>query len=111
MVATEFTPVAALVGGALIGASAVALMAATGRIAGISGIASRLLPPWEEIPDDFRRGNLYTEIASAVFYGTKQLRAGDQVAPQRAQGRGGRGVRRRRSHPRIIGAGMKKPRW
>lgn len=46
MVATEFTPVAALIGGALIGASAVALMAATGRIAGISGIASRLLPPY-----------------------------------------------------------------
>lgn len=31
---------------------------------------SRLLPAWEEIPDDFRRGNLYTEIASAIFYGT-----------------------------------------
>jgi uncharacterized membrane protein YedE/YeeE len=46
MIATEFTPVAALAGGALIGASAVALMAATGRIAGISGIASRLLPPY-----------------------------------------------------------------
>jgi uncharacterized protein len=48
MIATEFTPVAALLGGALIGASAVALMAATGRIAGISGIASRLLPPYAD---------------------------------------------------------------
>jgi uncharacterized membrane protein YedE/YeeE len=48
MIATEFTPVAALTGGALIGASAVALMAATGRIAGISGIASRLLPPYAD---------------------------------------------------------------
>jgi uncharacterized membrane protein YedE/YeeE len=46
MIATEFTPVAALLGGALIGASAAALMFATGRIAGISGIASRLLPPY-----------------------------------------------------------------
>ncbi|WP_137180782.1 YeeE/YedE family protein [Roseomonas sp. AR75] len=48
MVATEFTPVAALSGGVLIGASAVALMAATGRIAGISGIAARLLPPYDD---------------------------------------------------------------
>ena len=48
MIATEFTPGAALLGGALIGASAVALMAATGRIAGVSGIASRLLPPYAD---------------------------------------------------------------
>ena len=43
---TEFTPIASLIGGALIGLSAVLLMAFEGRIAGISGIASRLLPPW-----------------------------------------------------------------
>lgn len=30
--------------------------------------ADRLLPPWELIPEDFRRGNLYTELASAIFY-------------------------------------------
>lgn len=48
MTATEFTPVAALLGGALIGIAAVALMAATGRIAGVSGIAVRLLPPYTE---------------------------------------------------------------
>jgi uncharacterized membrane protein YedE/YeeE len=35
-------------GGALIGASAVLLMALTGRIAGVSGIAARLLPPYED---------------------------------------------------------------
>ncbi len=35
---TSFTPVSALVGGALIGLSAVWLMASVGRIAGISGI-------------------------------------------------------------------------
>lgn len=40
---TEFTPVSALVGGALIGAAAVLLYAALGRIAGISGILSSAL--------------------------------------------------------------------
>lgn len=42
---TEFTPVASLLGGALIGVASVWLLASTGRIAGISGIVSRLLPP------------------------------------------------------------------
>ena len=48
MTATDFTPVASLIGGALIGASAVMLMAAKGRIAGVSGIAVRLLPPYAD---------------------------------------------------------------
>lgn len=43
---TEFTPVASLLGGVLIGISAVLLMGLEGRVAGISGIASRLLPPY-----------------------------------------------------------------
>lgn len=30
----------------------------------------RLLPAWEDIPEDFKRGNIYTELASAIFYGT-----------------------------------------
>jgi uncharacterized membrane protein YedE/YeeE len=42
---TTFTPLASLLGGILIGISAVALMACQGRVAGISGILSRLLPP------------------------------------------------------------------
>jgi len=42
---TEFTPVASLLGGVLIGCAAVLLMAGNGRIAGISGIVSSLLPP------------------------------------------------------------------
>ena len=42
---TEFTPFASLLGGGLIGLSAVVLLAAHGRIAGISGIVSRILPP------------------------------------------------------------------
>ena len=48
MVTTPFTPIASLLGGALIGLSAVLLMWATGRIAGISGIAARLFPPYED---------------------------------------------------------------
>jgi hypothetical protein len=42
---TEFTPIASLIGGMMIGLSAVLLMLWEGRIAGISGIAARLLPP------------------------------------------------------------------
>jgi uncharacterized membrane protein YedE/YeeE len=42
---TEFTPIMSLLGGALIGLSAVILMASHGRVAGISGIVSRVLPP------------------------------------------------------------------
>lgn len=45
---TAFTPIASTVGGALIGLSAVMLMSLTGRIAGISGIAARLFPPYED---------------------------------------------------------------
>lgn len=48
MVARSFTPIASLLGGALIGLSAVLLMWATGRIAGVSGIAARLFPPYED---------------------------------------------------------------
>ena len=43
---TEFTPLASAFGGALIGLSAVLLLAINGRIAGISGIGSAILPPW-----------------------------------------------------------------
>ncbi len=43
---TEFTPIASFIGGCLIGLAAVLLMLADGRIAGISGIVGRALPPW-----------------------------------------------------------------
>lgn len=43
---TEFTPVASFLGGVIIGLSAVLMMLLEGRIAGISGIASRLFPPY-----------------------------------------------------------------
>jgi uncharacterized membrane protein YedE/YeeE len=48
MIVTPFTPMTSLLGGALIGLSAVLLMWATGRIAGVSGIAARLFPPYED---------------------------------------------------------------
>jgi len=47
-IATAFTPIASLAGGALIGLAAVMLMALTGRIAGVSGIAARLFPPYDD---------------------------------------------------------------
>jgi uncharacterized membrane protein YedE/YeeE len=46
MTVTEFTPLASTIGGTLIGAAAVVLLALNGRIAGISGILGRLLPPY-----------------------------------------------------------------
>jgi uncharacterized membrane protein YedE/YeeE len=42
---TEFTPWLSLTGGILIGVSAVILMATNGRIAGMTGILSGVLPP------------------------------------------------------------------
>ncbi len=42
---TEFSPLASTAGGILIGVSALWMMAALGRIAGISGLLGRLLPP------------------------------------------------------------------
>lgn len=43
---TEFTPLLSLAGGVLIGLSAVLLMAFHGRIAGMTGILSGLVPPF-----------------------------------------------------------------
>ncbi|OYX13464.1 MAG: hypothetical protein B7Z15_07175 [Rhizobiales bacterium 32-66-8] len=45
---TEFTPIASLIGGMMIGLSAVLMLLLEGRIAGISGIASRLFPPYSD---------------------------------------------------------------
>lgn len=42
---TEFTPVAAIGGGALIGLASVLLMALHGRIAGMTGILGGIIPP------------------------------------------------------------------
>jgi uncharacterized membrane protein YedE/YeeE len=46
---TEFTPISAIFGGSLIGLSAVIMMVLSGRIAGISGIAAGLLPPFDTV--------------------------------------------------------------
>jgi uncharacterized protein len=48
MVPTTFTPLSSLMGGCMIGAAAVILMATHGRIAGISGIAVRMFPPYRD---------------------------------------------------------------
>lgn len=45
MTIENFTPVSAFAGGALIGLAAVLLLLLNGRIAGVSGIAGRLLNP------------------------------------------------------------------
>ena len=64
-----FTPFVSLFGGALIGLSAVMLMGLEGRIAGISGIANRLFPPFED-PDFWRRfAFIIGLVLSPVIYG------------------------------------------
>jgi len=64
---TEFTPVASAIGGAMIGLSAIMLMLFMGRIAGISGIASRLLPP---VAEDYgwRLAFIVGLIAAPIVY-------------------------------------------
>jgi uncharacterized protein len=65
-VATAFTPIASLVGGALIGLSAVMLMALSGRIAGVSGIAARLFPPYADAEFAGRLGFVAGLVAAPV---------------------------------------------
>jgi len=65
---TEFTPIASALGGVLIGLSAVLLMAWEGRIAGISGIAGRLLPPYLDGAFLSRLGFVLGLIAAPVIY-------------------------------------------
>jgi uncharacterized membrane protein YedE/YeeE len=65
---TEFTPWASLVGGVLIGLSAVLLMAWEGRVAGISGIAGRLLPPWTDEATPSRLGFVIGLVAAPLAW-------------------------------------------
>jgi uncharacterized protein len=67
---TEFTPFASLIGGAMIGASAVLLMASHGRIAGISGIAVRMLPPYLDKDATGRVAFILGLIAAPLLYAT-----------------------------------------
>lgn len=52
MTIENFTPVSAFAGGSLIGLAAVLLLLLNGRIAGVSGIAGRLLDPRSLPPGD-----------------------------------------------------------
>jgi uncharacterized membrane protein YedE/YeeE len=72
---TDFTPLQSLLGGALIGLSAALLMALHGRIAGITGIVSGVIPPlaadWQ-----WRAAFLIGAIVAPVLF----LLAGGEVA-------------------------------
>ena len=80
----NFTPVSALAGGTLIGASAALFMLLNGRIAGISGILGGLLRP---APGDagwrvaFLAGLLLAPIAYAAFAGRPPSIAIDNSVP------------------------------
>jgi uncharacterized membrane protein YedE/YeeE len=72
---TDFTPLQSLFGGALIGLSAVFLMALHGRIAGITGILSGVILPLA--PDwQWRAAFLGGAIVAPILF----LLAGGQVA-------------------------------
>ncbi len=68
--ATEFTPIASLVGGGIIGAAAVLLMATHGRIAGISGIAVRMLPPYLDRDASGRVAFILGLVGAPLFLAT-----------------------------------------
>lgn len=65
---TDFTPVQSLFGGALIGIAAVLLMAFHGRIAGLTGILSGLLPPAIARDWQWRVAFLVGMIAAPIVY-------------------------------------------
>jgi uncharacterized protein len=65
---TEFTPLASSMGGAMIGAAAVLLMASHGRIAGISGIAVRMFPPFMDKDATGRVAFILGLVAAPVLY-------------------------------------------
>ncbi len=75
---TEFTPIASLVGGVLIGAAAVLLMLSTGRIAGVSGFVSRLLPPYLDDLFAIRAAFVAGLVAAPFIY---SLLTGTAIAP------------------------------
>lgn len=66
---TAFTPLSAVVGGALVGLAAVLLMVTTGRIAGVSGFVSRLLPPYEDGQALVRLAFVAGLISAPALYG------------------------------------------
>src|SRR5262245_14139521 len=68
MTITEFTPIASAIGGALIGVSAVLLMLFNGRIAGISGIVGRLLPPFNGTDPGGAAAFIVGLLAAPLFF-------------------------------------------
>ena len=73
----DFTPISALLGGALIGLASVWLLAANGRIAGISGILHGLFaPPGTPWRAAFIAGLLLAGIAWQLAGAPVPLRAG-----------------------------------
>ncbi|MBW3096621.1 YeeE/YedE family protein [Pseudohoeflea coraliihabitans] len=66
---TEFTPIASTVGGLMIGLSAVLLLLWEGRIAGISGITSRLLPPYRDGALPSRLGFIIGLVGAPIVLG------------------------------------------
>ena len=64
---TEFTPLASLIGGMMIGASVLMLMAFNGKIAGMSSITSQSLPPWSGLPDTVWRIAFIAGLFGAPF--------------------------------------------
>ncbi|ADZ72680.1 YeeE/YedE family protein [Polymorphum gilvum] len=63
---TDFTPIAALAGGALIGLASAVLMAVHGRIAGVTGILGGLLPTMRERDWGWRAAFILGLIAAPV---------------------------------------------
>lgn len=76
MIETAFTPGMSLLGGALIGLSAVALMALHGRIAGATGILAGVLFPVSRADWIWRAAMLAGMAAGPVVY---WLVAGEQI--------------------------------
>ncbi len=82
---THFTPVAAAIGGALLGLGAGGLMLTLGHIAGFSGITEETLPPWPEGEDNrWRLGFVLGAILSPLHL----LIAGGLIGFGAAYGRG-----------------------
>jgi hypothetical protein len=67
---TVFTPWTSLAGGMLIGLSAVILMAFNGRIAGVSGIAVRMFPPYLEKGVEGRVAFILGLVFGPLLYAT-----------------------------------------
>ena len=79
---TDFSWQSGLIGGALIGISAVLLLLGNGRIAGISGILGQLLKPASSLPWQwgFVIGLLVAGIGATVFNGPLPLQIDAPIA-------------------------------